>query len=193
MFFFYIYFFIIPELIMFHFQVVDTCTHNNFRPMGCAMDFEIALSNAVTTVFGESVGIMRDFFHLKVCLTLSFFVSFFFNFLLFFCKQQAIVRKIESSGLKDFQSVILNDVDVLWYAESALEFNTLSTKILMDWRTSFPDFAEYFEKQWMRKHKPSEWASFGRPRDAPSGIASAFIYCIVVLTFTQKEADQWKD
>jgi hypothetical protein len=88
--------------------------------------------------------------------------------------------------LKDFQSVILNDVDVLWYAESALEFNTLSTKILMDWRTSFPDFAEYFEKQWMRKHKPSEWASFGRPRDAPSGIASAFIYCIVGLTFMQK-------
>jgi hypothetical protein len=80
---------------MFHFQVVDTCTYINFRPMGCAMDFEIALSNAVTTVFGESVGIMRDFFHLKVCLTFfyPFLFFLFFNFFLFFAYSKRLFGK----------------------------------------------------------------------------------------------------
>jgi hypothetical protein len=134
------------------------------------MDFEKALSNAVTSVFGESVGIMRDFFHLKVCDYNTFDLSYSF-------KQQAIVKKIDSLGLKDFQNEILRDVDVLWYAESALEFETLSTKILLDWRANFRTFADYFQKQWMKN--PSEWASFGRPKDAPSGKHTSILICFI--------------
>lgn len=138
-------------------QRVNELTHRCMKPVGCLLDFEQALSNAWLKVFPDS-NIMRDFFHLK----------------------QANTRKMRKFGLSDFCNEVINDIRVLWYADTKPEFDTRLNAFLEKWDEKAPQYSTYFKRQWAEKGKcpPSTWAAFARGKDAPSGIFFSF-FCFV--------------
>lgn len=115
-------------------------------PTGCLLDFEEAMGSAWLQVFPKCA-IMRDFFHL----------------------QQANTKKMAISGLADLKSEIVQDIRMMWYADTKPEFDAHLVEFLNKWDEKAPTYSDYFRRVWLGQHPPNTWASYARPKTAPSG------------------------
>lgn len=132
------------------------------------MDFEEALSNAWLEVFPES-SILRDLFHFM----------------------QANKRKVKEFKLKHYKEDIKVGLQRIWHADSKPEFDLRQDEFLHKWTELAPEFADYYERVWMKLYPSTEWASYARPADAPSGTLR---WCINKhnLMFMLQAAGLWK-
>jgi transposase-like protein len=124
------------------------------------LDFEQALGQGFEAVFRRAK-IYRDYFH---------FV-------------QAQTRKMAKLKYKQHKAEVVTDVRALWYASSEQQFYERVNKFLDKWSKIVPDYATYFEKNWAKRDvrdplphfPPVEWASYGRPPNALSGM---LLFCL---------------
>jgi hypothetical protein len=123
------------------------------EPTGCLLDFEEAMASAWVKVF-PNCSIMRDFFHL----------------------QQANTKKMGKLGFSDLRKEIVQDIRVMWYADTKAEFDAHLVVFLGKWDEKAPQYSEYFRRVWIGQHPPNMWASYARGKDAPSGL----LFCVII-------------
>lgn len=109
------------------------------------------MASAWLKVF-PNCSIMRDFFHL----------------------QQANTKKMGKIGLSELRSEIVQDIRVLWYADTKAQFDAHLEEFLNKWDEKASEYSSYFRRVWIGQHPPNTWASYARPKDAPSGILLSF-------------------
>lgn len=84
---------------------------------------------------------------------------------------QANTRWLKKNGLEEHSDRIKEGIERLWTAPNAEQFASRSVEFTDLWRPAIPHYVDYFERMWLKRHKPDSWASFGRPNDAPSGMS----------------------
>jgi hypothetical protein len=65
---------------------------------------------------------------------------------------------------------ISKDCDKLWVASTKQDFDKQVTTFIHKWDKEMSSYSAYFRTNWLNRFPPEEWASFGRPSDAPSGV-----------------------
>lgn len=115
-------------------------------PFGVLLDFKEALAKGFTNVF-PNTHVFGDFFHMI----------------------QANVKHIGQLGLKSLVKFIVRGLRTLWHAATKEEFDREVKTFLEELDRRAPRYTEYFRKNWLERYAPEKWASFGRPKDAPSG------------------------
>lgn len=115
------------------------------NPRGALMDFEIALSNGVTSVF-PSCSIWRDFFHF----------------------QQANVKQLKklgitTPGIKE----ISRQTSEIWKADQENSFIKLTESFIDNNEETMPEYINYFVSTWLERFPPRTWAKYG---NVPTGI-----------------------
>lgn len=121
-------------------------TGNIMNPHGVLVDFEEALVIAFKAVF-DLCSIWHDFFHF----------------------QQANVHKLQSMGLSDLRADVSAETRVIWKCSTKTEFDAKTDAFLGKWDEIIPQYTRYFRDTWLKRFPPEEWASFARPKDAPTG------------------------
>jgi hypothetical protein len=127
-------------------QKIKDLTNGRMDPTGYLLDFEEAMASVWTKAF-PNCNIMCDFFHL----------------------QQANTKKMAKLGLSDLRKEIVQDIRVMWYADTKVAFDQQLDKFLAKWDEKAPQYSEYFRRVWVGQHPPNTWASYARGKDVPSG------------------------
>jgi hypothetical protein len=131
--------------------MIHKATKKIMTPKGVLLDFEEALSQGFTRVFPKAA-VYRDFFHYV----------------------QANVKRIAELGFKGKASELVADLNKVWYSPTKQQFNETIEWFLHKWDEMVPTYTAYFRNNWLNRYRPEEWASFGRPSDAPSGLRPSF-------------------
>lgn len=143
-------------------QKIKELTKGRMDPTGCLMDFEEALGSAWEDVF-PNCSIMRDLFHF----------------------QQANRRKMIKIGQDALKGELKKDIQVLWYADTKPQLDNHLKEFLAKWDDQSPEFSSYFRRVWMGQHPPHTWASYSRPKDAPSGLFFVCTMRFLLLTIDE--------
>lgn len=93
-------------------------------------DAAFAIINAFKEVFGNDVIVIMCWFHAKVAME----------------KHLMIVKK-------ENQKEIMDDIEFLHIASTPEIFDSATGLFMQKWKSSEPDFCEYFENQWLIQHR----------------------------------------
>jgi len=63
----------------------------------------------------------------------------------------------------------VNTLRCLCFSKDYSDFITNRDLYVSYWCGKHPDYARYFQRVWLKTHKPEEWAVYGRPDDISSG------------------------
>lgn len=125
---------------------LKVATGNRWAPLYVLTDYEDALKSACITCFSSSASVLGDSFHFL----------------------QANRRWLVQHKCPDVDTVVRQLRELMVLPKAAFETQLEVCK--EEWRIKYPDYLQYFSREWLNRHPIDTWLlSIANRRDAPSG------------------------